>query len=68
MAVLIFAAVVCFQLGSYRKNELKPNKPRFGEECWVRVFDRSKQAEMRWSQDQNQNNVDNLNNYETELD
>jgi hypothetical protein len=66
MAVLIFAAVVCFQLGSCRKYELQQNKPWFGEECWVRVLDRRKQAEMRWLQDPNQSSVDNLNNVRLE--
>ena len=66
MAVLTFAAVVCFQLGSCRKYELQQNKPWFGEECWVRVLDRRKQAEMLWSQDPNQSIVDNLNNIRLE--
>jgi hypothetical protein len=39
MAVLTFAAVVCFQLGSCRKYELQQNKPWFDEEYWVRVLD-----------------------------
>jgi len=66
MAVLSFAAVVCFQLGSCSKYELQQNKPWFGEECWVRVLDRRKQTEMRWSQDPNQSIVDNLNNVRLE--
>jgi len=66
MAVLIFAAVVCFQLGSCRKYELQQDKLWFGEECWVRVLDRRKQAEMRWLQDPNQSIVDNLNNVRLE--
>jgi hypothetical protein len=66
MAVLIFAAVACFRLGSCGKYEWQQNKPRFGEECWVRVLGRRKQAEMRWLQDPNRSNVDNLNNVRRE--
>ena len=46
-------------------HELKQHKPSFDEECLC-SSDNRKQAKIRWLQDPNQSNVDNLNNVKRE--
>ena len=49
-------------LGLY---ELKQQKQWFDEECW-QFLDQMKQDKMRWLEDINKNNVDNLTNVRRE--
>jgi len=45
--------------------ELKQHKPWFDEAC-LRFLDHRKQAEMKWLQDPNKSNLDNLNDVRLE--